>query len=77
MQTISSVTEPAAVIFRGVKKLDVSPGSDKEFDNYINGLFEDLGYGKNIILSIADTTPPGAKFERIERVTKKAREFTF
>lgn len=26
---------------------------------------------------IADTTPPGAKFERIERVAKMAREFTF
>ena len=49
--------------------------SDYEFDKYINNFFEDLGDGKNMILSFADTTPPGAKFERIEKVAEMARSF--
>ena len=49
--------------------------SDSEFDQYINKFFEGLGEGKNIIISFADTTPPAAKFERIEKVAEMARKF--
>jgi len=49
--------------------------SDKEFDRYIKEFFEKLGGGNNIILSFADTTPPAAKFSRIELVAEMARAF--
>ena len=51
--------------------------SDVNFDRFINEFFTDLKDGRNIILSFADTTPPGAKFERIEKVAKMARNFSF
>ena len=49
--------------------------SDKEFDRYIKEFFEKLGEGKNIILSFADTTPPAARFDRIEKVARMAKDF--
>jgi hypothetical protein len=49
--------------------------NDLEFDRYLNKFFEELGEGKNIIISFADTTPPGAKFERIEKVAELVRKF--
>jgi len=47
---------------------------DSEFERYLNKFFENLDNGKNIILSFADTTPPAAKFSRIERVAEMARK---
>jgi len=49
--------------------------SDSEFDRYIKEFFEKLGDGRNIILSFADTTPPAAKFERIEKVAGMVKVF--
>ncbi len=51
--------------------------NDQQFDKYIDGFFNDLGKGKNIILSFADTTPPGAKFGRIEKVAEMARKYFY
>ena len=51
--------------------------SDYEFEKFIDKFFNDLKDGKNIILSFADTTPPGAKFERIEKVSKLSKSFLF
>ena len=48
--------------------------NDNEFEHYINDFFEELDGGKNMIISFADTTPPGAKFERIERVAELVRK---
>ncbi len=50
--------------------------SDYEFDSFIDellGQIQDDG-ARNIILAIADTTPPDAKFERVERIAKLARQ---
>ncbi|MEL7566824.1 MAG: uroporphyrinogen decarboxylase family protein [Dehalobacterium sp.] len=49
--------------------------SDYHFEQYLNQLFEDIGTGDHIILSIADTTPPDAEFSRIERILKMAEDF--
>ncbi|MBN1298817.1 MAG: hypothetical protein JW997_03925, partial [Actinobacteria bacterium] len=49
--------------------------NDYEFEKYLNGLLSDIGKGQRIILSFADTTPPGANFERIRKVAKLSREF--
>jgi hypothetical protein len=50
--------------------------SDYEFDSFIDNLLEEIQSdgARNIILAIADTTPPDAKFERVERIAKLARQ---
>jgi len=49
--------------------------SDKGFSQYIEKFFEDIGIGDHLIVSVADTMPPAAKFERIKLISKIAREF--
>lgn len=49
--------------------------SDAEFERYLDDFFQNLGSGKNIILSFADTTPPAAKFSRIEMVAEMAKSY--
>ena len=49
--------------------------SDKGFSHYIERFFEDIGIGDHLIVSVADTMPPAAKFERIEFISKIVREF--
>jgi hypothetical protein len=51
--------------------------SDYEFEKYANSLFEKLGRADHMILSFADTTPPGAKFERIKKIASLAESFKF
>ena len=50
--------------------------SDYEFDSFIDKLLEEIQSdgARNIILSIADTTPPDAKFERVERIAKLVKQ---
>lgn len=48
---------------------------DKGFMEYMDRFFEDIGAGDHLIVSVADTMPPAAKFERIETVSKMVREF--
>ncbi len=50
--------------------------SDAEFEKYMDELLQQVGDGRRLILSIADTTPPGAKFERIEHIARLANNFT-
>ena len=49
--------------------------NDYEFDAYLDDLFIQIGAGDHLILSIADTAPPGMKFSRLERIAGLAREF--
>lgn len=49
--------------------------SDNDFDKYLDYVFSSLGNGDRIIFSIADTTPPAAKWERIVKVAKRTEEF--
>ena len=48
---------------------------DYAFDSFLDDLFESIGNGRRIILGIADTTPPDAKFERVLEVARRARQF--
>ena len=48
---------------------------DATFYRYIDDLFEKLGDGRRIILSVADTLPPATKFDRVLHILKKAEEF--
>jgi hypothetical protein len=48
--------------------------SDHDFEIYLDKTMDAAADKKRMILSIADTTPPGAKFERILRIAEKAKE---
>jgi len=49
--------------------------SDEKFAEYMEKFFEDIGAGDHFIVSVADTMPPAAKYERIELIAKMAEEF--
>jgi hypothetical protein len=49
--------------------------SDYEFDKYLDEFLESIGDGTRFIVSIADTTPPGAKFERIKKLIAATKRF--
>lgn len=64
-------------IWGGIAAISVLEDSmtDYEFEKYIDKTLEEAGNGRNLILSIADSTPPGAKFERLLTIMKKVKEF--
>jgi hypothetical protein len=47
----------------------------REFDSYLDQFFTDIGSGEHLILSIADTAPPAADFERILQIGEMVRQF--
>ena len=51
--------------------------SDDEFERFMRGLFKEIAPGDRFILSISDTTPPDAKFERLLRITEMVEEWGY
>jgi len=49
--------------------------SEYEFDSYMNKFLENIGSGNHLLLHVADAVPPDAKFSRIKKIAKLAREF--
>jgi len=49
--------------------------SDNAFYSYIDDMFSNLGSGKRLVVSIADTLPPGTCFDRLEHVAEMCRQF--
>lgn len=50
--------------------------SEVKFDHYLEDLFENqISRGDHLIISIADTLPPDAKFERMKKIIKVCEEF--
>lgn len=50
--------------------------SEYDFDKFIDNFFsEQIGDGKQIILSIADTVPPAANFARVEKIAKICQDY--
>jgi methylmalonyl-CoA mutase cobalamin-binding domain/chain len=47
---------------------------ERDFQNFMDGLFSGIGTGARFILGIADTTPPDADFERLVRIGEMVRE---
>ncbi len=45
--------------------------SDEDFEAYLDYLFKAIAPGKRFIAGIGDTTPPGAKFERLIRIGER------
>lgn len=48
--------------------------SDHEFETFMVKLFDEIAPGDRFILSVSDTTPPDAKFERLLRITEMVRD---
>ena len=48
---------------------------DNEFYAYIEKMFANLGSGKRLIISVADTLPPAARFDRLEYIARMCRDF--
>jgi len=48
--------------------------SDNEFEIFMIRLFDEISPGDRFILSVSDTTPPDAKFDRLLRITEMVRE---
>ncbi len=42
--------------------------SDLEFESFLDELFKSIAPGSRVILGIADSTPPNASFERLQRI---------
>lgn len=49
--------------------------SDRQFDEFLENTLIQAGRADHLILGIADTTPPGAKFERILKIAQAASGF--
>lgn len=50
------------------------PYSDREFDDHMHGVFRAIAPGDAFILGVADNVMPGAKIERLERISKMVEE---
>jgi hypothetical protein len=63
-------------IFGGIPSVALleSVMSDDEFETFMTKLFDEISPGDRFILSVSDTTPPDAKFERLLRITEIVRE---
>ena len=64
-------------VWGGIPSISVLEDSmnDLTFKRFVEEKFENLGRGDHLILSVADTVPPAAKFDRILYLQKKAMEF--
>ncbi|MCL1855256.1 MAG: hypothetical protein FWF86_05930 [Clostridia bacterium] len=50
--------------------------SDRDFWRFTDAMFAHIGDGRRLILSIADTLPPAAKFDRLEHIARLSREYS-
>ncbi len=49
--------------------------SDREFSRFLDGFFEEIGCGDHLIPGVSDTTPPGAKFQRLVEIARRIKDF--
>jgi len=75
---VRRVTGDRAVLYGLIPSIVTLPDSvgDYDFDRFIDGLFNEIlaDGARNVILAVADTTPPGADLERVRRVAGLAKE---
>lgn len=64
-------------IWGGIPSIATLPElvSDHDFHKIMDDTFEAIGKGDHIILSVADTLPPAASFERVLEIKRLAEEF--
>ena len=49
--------------------------TDRQFDEYLDDFFRQIGRGDRMILGISDTTPPGAEFDRLLKIRDRVEAF--
>jgi len=49
--------------------------TDGQFEQFLDGFFEEIGRGDHLILGISDTTPPGAEFGRLLEIARRVEVF--
>jgi hypothetical protein len=49
--------------------------SDRQFAEFLDRFFEDIGRGDHLILGISDTTPPAADFRRLLHIGRRVEAF--
>lgn len=63
------------IIWGGIPSVILEdPYTDEEFDTYMAALFRTIAPGDAFILGVADNVMPGAKIERLRRVTQMVEE---
>jgi uroporphyrinogen-III decarboxylase len=64
-------------IWGGIPSLMMLPGSysDKAYDAFLYEFYQSIEDGSKLIISVADTVPPEADFNRIKKLIKTAKEF--
>ncbi len=77
LEEVRNVFKGNITIWGGLPSICVLENSmsEYEFEKYLNNTLESVGKADHLILSLADTTPPLAKFERIEKIIKLCKEF--
>ncbi len=49
--------------------------NDRQFEQFLDEFFEQIGRGDHLILGISDTTPPAAEFSRLQQIAKRIELF--
>ncbi len=64
-------------VFGGIPAVALMEESmdDKEFNRYMDTLFEELGSGRGLILGVSDNVPPRASMQRMENVKERIKQF--
>ncbi len=77
LKEIRSAFKDKITIWGGIPSICFleSSMSEYEFDKYLDEVLESIGDGTRFIVSIADTTPPDAKFERIKKLIAATKRF--
>lgn len=59
------------IIFGGVPSVILeAPYTDEQFEQYMDELFATIAPGEAFMLAVSDNVMPGAKIERVERITQ-------
>ena len=64
-------------IMGGIPSVTLLPRSmsERDFEAFLDGFFDDIGGGDHLILGISDTTPPQADFNRILKIAERVAAF--
>ena len=49
--------------------------SDMEFEVFLDEFFDALDAGDHLILGVSDTTPPAARFDRLQKIYQRVQQF--
>jgi len=77
LREVREVFDGRITIMGGVPSVALLEASmpDREFDRFLDAFFDDLGEADHLILGVSDTTPPGAKWERLLEIGRRVEAF--